>query len=92
MITFVSFTSTGGRIGRIQWLNTTSADHVGWGRWSWDIYWPALATDTPEWLLKMQKIQRDMNAVIDGFRSLAPTVAQAEKAISAFAEAWRKHS
>lgn len=90
MITFIRFTATGGRIGRFQWLNTTSSDHIGWGRCSWDTYWPAIKPETPEWLLRLQKIQRDVNAMADGFRALTPTFAQAEKAIAAFGDAWRK--
>jgi hypothetical protein len=46
MVTFISFSDTGGRIGRIQWTNAAaSGQAITWGEVKWDRLWPVTPDD-----------------------------------------------
>jgi hypothetical protein len=69
MVTFISFTSTGGRIGRIHWANTAPfRGGTIWGQVQWDRIWPA----TPQQVLTEQ-----MRRILDTARILGEQMAQA---------------
>jgi hypothetical protein len=86
MVTFLSFTDAGGRIGRIQWTNAASSGQaITWGTVKWDSMWPA----TPDQLATM--LRRCAEAAEALGRQMALAVApvvKAAEAISAFGKAF----
>jgi hypothetical protein len=81
MVTFISFTSTGGRIGRIHWANTAPfRGGTIWGQMQWDKLWPA----KPEEL--SARIRRYAEVVRSVGKSMNQVLATVEQAENAFAE------
>ena len=82
--TYLSFTSEGGRIGRIAWSN---GDEETWGHVHWDRWWP-YQRPTPTQLAKIvAAIQQSGMAIA---KALTPVVQQATDAINAFGAAMAK--
>jgi hypothetical protein len=87
MVTFISFTSTGGRIGRIHWANTVPfRGGTIWGQMQWDKLWPA----KPEELF-FARIRRYAEVVLllgKQMNQVLATVKQAENAFTEFGRAF----
>jgi hypothetical protein len=68
MTTYLSITSTGGRIGRIQWTNTVPFSRgTIWGQVQWDTIWPK----TPE-----DVFSERMRRLVEGVRVSGEQMAQ----------------
>lgn len=79
MVTFLSFTDAGGRIGRIQWTNAASSGQaITWGTVKWDSLWPA----TPDQLAAI--LRRCVEAADVLGRKMALAMAPVVKAAEAF--------
>jgi hypothetical protein len=79
MTTYVSFSDTGNRIGRIQWTNAAaSGQAITWGEVKWDRLWPA-----PDDLAVMLRRCTETAEAISRQMALAmPAMVNATKAIS----------
>jgi hypothetical protein len=88
MDTFISFTSTGGRIGRIHWVNTAPF-RCGtiWGQMQWDKLWPA----KPEELFS-ERIRRYAEVVRSVGKQMNQVLATMKQAEYAFAEFGRAYA
>ena len=81
MTTYVSFSDTGGRIGRIHWANTVPfRGGTSWGQMQWDKLWPA----TPEEI--SARIGRYVEAVRLLGKQMNQFLASMKQAGNAFAE------
>jgi hypothetical protein len=66
MTTYLSITSTGGRIGRIQWANTVPFSRgTIWGQVQWDTIWPKTV------------FSERMRRLVEGVREAGEQMAQA---------------
>jgi hypothetical protein len=86
MVTFLSITSTGGRIGRIHWANTSPfRGGTIWGQMQWDKLWPA----KPEELFsaRIRRYTEIVRSVGEQMNQVLATVNQAEKAFTEFGRA-----
>ena len=86
MVTFLSITSTGGRLGRIHWANTAPfRGGTIWGQVQWDVIWPA----KPEVVFseRMQRIAEGVQALGKQMAQALAPVKKAEAALSDFARA-----
>jgi hypothetical protein len=91
MVTFISFTSTGGRIGRIHWANTAPfRGGTIWGQMQWDKLWPA----KPEELFSarirryaelVRSVGKQMNQVLATMKQTEYAFAEFGRAIAAAA-------
>lgn len=77
IVTFFSFSDSGGRIGRIQWTNAVaSGQAITWGEVKWDRLWPVTPDDfavmLPRWTEAAEAIDRQMAL------AMAPMVKAAE--------------
>jgi hypothetical protein len=86
MVTFISFTSDGGRIGRIHWANT--APFKGgtiWGQMQWDKFWPAKPEDL--FSARIRRYAEVVRSVGKQMNQVLATVKQAENAFAEFGRA-----
>jgi hypothetical protein len=87
MVTFLSITSTGGRLGRIHWANTVPFK-LGtiWGQVRWDNLWPR----TPKEVLseRMRRATEGVRVLGEAMaQTIVPAVKKAEAAFSEYARA-----
>ena len=86
MVTFLSITSTGGRLGRIHWANTAPfRDGNVWGQIQWDKLWPA----KPEEIFseRMRRAAESVRILSQQMAQAMLPVKNAEAAFSEFARA-----
>lgn len=90
MITFLSITDNGGRIGRIRWMNTLPRDgfpHDCWGLIWWDPWWP----NQPPALSRLAQLAAEISRKATlAFQALQPSLEQATRAIEQFGKAFRE--
>lgn len=84
---FLSITDNGGRIGRIQWINSLPRDdfpHDRWGLIWWDPWWP----NRPPSLSRLQRLAAEIRQnTFLAFQALQPSLEQATRAIEQFRKA-----
>ena len=86
MVTYLSFTDAGGRIGRIQWTNAAaSGQAITWGEVKWDRLWPATPDDLAVMLRRCTETAEALGRQMA--LAMAPMVNAAE-AISALGNAF----
>lgn len=85
MVTFISFSDTSGRIGRIQWTNTAPGASRVWGSVEWDTIWPA--RPTPDAFSEM--LRRIAESAQLSATQMAEAMAPVLKASAAIAELGR---
>jgi hypothetical protein len=86
MVTFLSITSTGGRLGRIHWANTMPFKHgTVWGQVQWDKLWPA----KPEEVFseRLRRATECVRVLGEQMAQAMLPVKKAEAALSEFARA-----
>lgn len=76
--TYIEFTASGGRIGRLEWWN---GDDQFWGHIGWDRHWPNARPVPNGWWARLQD---SIEKVVGGFASIGHAMATVQATIEAF--------